>query len=78
MKKKHLIPVLGVACNGVCSLLIIHFWFADLYAAVTGSSVRTAYIVLVVLLALYSACRCWLIVRDKDPATKMIDRWFDK
>ena len=41
-------------------------------------NMQSQLISVVVLLALYSACRCWLILRDKDPVTKMVDRWFDK
>lgn len=78
MKKKNLIPLLGVVGSGALSFLLIHFWLANFYASFMQISPRTAYWSLVTLLVLFSVWRAIQILREKDDATKMIDRWLDK
>lgn len=78
MKKQHLSSLPGVASSGIVNFLLIHFWLADFYARITDISPQGAYRWLVTLLIAITVWRVINILRDRDQATNIINRWLDE
>ena len=77
MKKEHISPLLGVASSGIIHFLLIHFWLADFYARITDISPQGAYRWLITLLIAITVWRVINILRDRDQATNIINRWLN-
>ncbi len=78
MKKENRIPFIGVILSSVVSYLLIHFWFADLFASLQGVSRDTAYAEQVTLLVLFTVWRGWRTARGKDELANWTDRQLGK
>lgn len=78
MKKQHRIPYLGLIGSFLLSLALIHFFFAEMVAKMTGMSVAACYGYGVALLVVVTIHRAWCIAKDRDVVTQLVDRLKDK
>ncbi|HJV84537.1 MAG TPA: hypothetical protein VJ698_03610 [Noviherbaspirillum sp.] len=78
MKPRHKIPLLGLLGSFALSLVLIHFILVDVLVSLTGVSREAGYAYALTLLIVLTVVRAWRIVRDKDAATRLINRWLRK
>jgi hypothetical protein len=76
MRKHHIIPLLGVICSAIFSLMIYHYWVLNWFAREMDISPEAAGQSVDLLIVVAAAIRCLLIINNKDDITNWIDSKF--